>query len=158
MSPPVTGERGLLETSGACALVLPLQLLLGMLIREVPCRRPDRALTVSKVLVAMLASSTLAGVLVGPRVSRTFGESKLDVAKLTIKKYAYEAYPSWRGAHPDQACPPRLADLNEYMNNKDVKDTYGHDYEMYCGLHGIVVRSLGEDGRRNTKDDLWSNQ
>ncbi len=108
--------------------------------------------------MATLATTTLAGMHFGPRVTRCgFGGSKADITRLTVLKYAHEAYPSWRSAHPGQTCPSRLEELNVYMNNRDIKDPYGNNYEMYCGLGGIVVRSIGEDARPNTPDDSWSN-
>jgi hypothetical protein len=91
-----------------------------------------------------------------------FSESKTHQAEDTAKKYAYEAYPSWSQAHPDKACPAELADLNEYMNNKDIKDPWGHDYLLFCGPNlpagakGLAVMSLGEDGKNGTADDIKS--
>jgi hypothetical protein len=60
-------------------------------------------------------------------------KTKSAIALDTAKKYAFEAYPSWSAAHPDKACPENLVDLNEYMNEKDTKDPWGHDYQMFCG-------------------------
>src|SRR4051794_31864156 len=70
----------------------------------------------------------------GGRARTMFGgESKWDVANATVKKYAYEAYPSWIAAHPEKACPDKLEELNAYMNNKDVRDPWGGSYKMLCG-------------------------
>jgi hypothetical protein len=83
-------------------------------------------------------------------------------AKIIVQKYAFEAYPSWSAAHPDKACPKELAELNEYMNNKDIKDPWGHDYKMFCGANvpagakGLAVISFGPDGKEGTADDLAS--
>jgi hypothetical protein len=91
-----------------------------------------------------------------------FAESKGDVASMTTKKYAFEAYPVWSQAHPDQACPARLEELNEYMNNKDIKDPWGNDYKMFCGpslpagAKGLAAMSNGEDGKEGTPDDIKS--
>lgn len=88
--------------------------------------------------------------------------SKTDVASMAAKKYAFEAYPSWAAAHPDKACPDRLVDLNEYMNEKDTKDPWGNDYKMFCGANlpagarGFAVLSAGEDGKEGTADDIKS--
>jgi len=84
--------------------------------------------------------------------------TKVDIAKMTVNKYANEAYPSWASSHSD-ACPKQLTDLNEYMNNKDVKDPWGSDYKMYCGsslpavsapitLAAGTATRPGEDRRR----------
>lgn len=119
--------------------------------REVRGGRASRAPTIvaSIVVVAVLAMTY-----VGPQVMAMFGESYEDVALAIATKYASEAYPAWH-AKDGGGCPPHLEVLNEYMNQKDIKDPWGHDYELYCGPHGIAVRSLGEDGLRNTHDDVW---
>lgn len=96
------------------------------------------------------------------RQAEMFGESKGDIAKATVKKYAYEAYPSWAAAHPDIYCPSSLDALNEYMNTTSTKDPWGFDYRMQCGANlpanakGIAVQSSGEDGKFDTADDLNS--
>jgi hypothetical protein len=158
-SPPVTSVLGPHEMSRRCVVgpaVAVISSPMTKLVREVPCRRMDRIGTMLRLTLVAFAAVLVAGTLVD-LAEFSSGGSKLDVARLTIRKYAREAYPRWRAAHPGQTCPAQLVDLNVYMNNRDTKDPYGNDYEMYCGLHGIVVRSLGEDGRLNTEDDLWSN-
>jgi hypothetical protein len=93
---------------------------------------------------------------------KLFGEAKEDTTKIKIKKYAFEAFPSWSASHPDKACPEKLADLNEYMNNNDANDSWGHPLRMLCGstmppgAKGIAVMSIGEDGKEGTPDDLKS--
>ena len=95
------------------------------------------------------------------RREKMFEESKTDIAKMAVSKYANEAYPSWASSHSD-ACPKSLADLNEYMNNHDIKDPWGNDYRMFCGANlpagakGLAVMSNGEDGREGTADDIKS--
>jgi len=96
------------------------------------------------------------------RAKNRFGESKVEIAKMTVQKYAFEAYPSWAQAHPDKACPDRLEDLNEYMTNKDTRDPWGGRYRMLCGSNqpagakGLAVVSPGEDGKEGTADDIKS--
>lgn len=124
--------------------------------REVPCRRPDRRYTIGATLVATIITATIAAMITLPRVFVPFGESKADIGRLTIKKYAYEAFPSWVAANPNATCPPSLRDLNAYMHTRDIIDPWGTPYRMYCGDHGIVVHSFGEDGIYGTTDDLWS--
>ncbi len=85
-------------------------------------------------------------------------KSKSDIASLTIKKYADEAYVEFRAAHPSRACPANLAELNEWMNSKDDRDPWGTEYVMHCSADGIVVRSAGEDAMWGTADDLWSDR
>ncbi len=96
------------------------------------------------------------------RTGDRFGESHVGIAKATVKKFAYEAYPSWSATHPEKACPDKLEDLNEYMNGNDVNDPWGNPYRMYCGQNlppgakGLAVTSAGEDGKEGTPDDIKS--
>jgi len=134
-----------------------------MLAREV---LPSRS-RVDAVIVcfAVVAGATLLAVVLSAiaiRSLQTFGESKTDIAKATVKKYALEAYPTWVADHPDLECPDSLFVLNEYMNNKDIKDPWGGSYKMICGgnlpagVKGIAVMSAGEDGQFGTVDDIKS--
>ena len=76
-----------------------------------------------------------------------------------MKKYVYEAYPSWRAQHPERVCPERLEELNEYMNNKDIIDPWGVPYLAACSVTGhLLVWSAGEDGRFRTEDDVRSDR
>ena len=119
-------------------------------------------MTVLEIMIVLAILALVMGLVVGPRVMKMFGESKVDIAKATVKKYAFEAYPSWSAAHPNNACPDKLEDLNEYMNNKDTKDPWGGQYKMLCGqslppgAKGIAVTSPGEDGKEGTADDIKS--
>jgi IPT/TIG domain/Type II secretion system (T2SS), protein G len=92
--------------------------------------------------------------------------SKEDIATVMVKKYAYEAYPSWAASHPDRMCPDRLQELTEYMSEADVTDPWGQPYRMMCGANlppgakGIAVMSSGKDGKEGTVDDIrsWDDQ
>jgi prepilin-type N-terminal cleavage/methylation domain-containing protein len=125
-------------------------------------RNGQRGMTLLEIMIVLAILALVMGLVVGPRVFRMFGESKGSIAGATVKKYAYEAYPSWASSHPDKQCPESLATLNEYMNNKDTKDPWDHEYKMFCGSNlpagakGIAVMSLGEDGKEGTADDVKS--
>ena len=125
-------------------------------------RNAQRGMTLLEIMIVLAILALVMGLVVGPRVMKMFGESKGDIAKATVKKYAFEAYPSWAAAHPDKACPDKLEDLNEYMNNKDIKDPWGGLYKMMCGANlppgakGLAVMSPGEDGKDGTTDDIKS--
>jgi len=103
------------------------------------------------------------GLVVGPRVMRMFSKSKTDIAQLTVKKFAYEAFGEWSQAHPDKACPDKLEDLSQYMDSKDTKDPWGNPYKLFCGQNlpagakgGLAVMSSGPDGKDGTEDDVKS--
>ena len=125
-------------------------------------RNAQKGMTLLEIMIVLAILALVMGLVVGPRVMKMFGESKGDVAAATVKKYAYEAYPSWSAAHPDKGCPDKLEDLNEYMNNKDIKDPWGNNYKMMCGqslpagAKGLAVMSNGEDGKEGTADDVKS--
>jgi len=121
---------------------------------------------VAVILLALIASPFIKAFISGlssePKANKMFGESRVDTTMLKLKKYAFEAYPSWSTAHPDKGCPEKLSDLNEYMNNDDSNDSWGKPLKMYCGQNlpagakGIAVLSTGEDGKEGTPDDLHS--
>ena len=97
-----------------------------------------------------------------PIEAKSHGNSKEKIAKVTVEKYANEAFPQWSMQHPDKGCPDKIDDLNEYMNNRDTKDPWGNPYKLMCGQNLppgariIAVLSLGSDGREGTADDIKS--
>lgn len=125
-------------------------------------RHGQRGMTLLEIMIVLAILALVMGLVVGPRVMKMFGESKNDIARMTVNKYANEAYPSWSTTHPDKACPDKLEDLNEYMNNKDIKDPWGSPYKMLCGQNlpagakGMAVMSVGEDQKEGTGDDIKS--
>jgi hypothetical protein len=98
----------------------------------------------------------IAGLIIGPRQSIRCFASRADIASAIVRKYAYEAYPDWRAAHPHAYCPVSLLTLNEYMNNKDTLDPWDRDYAMLCAAGHLYVSSSGEDGVFGTDDDVRS--
>ena len=124
--------------------------------------RGQRGMTLLEIMIVLAILALVMGLLVGPKVMKAFSSSKVDITKLKLKKYAYEAYPSWAAAHADKACPDTIADLNEYMNDKEANDAWGRPMKMMCGqtlppgAKGLAVMSLGEDGKEGTEDDLKS--
>jgi prepilin-type N-terminal cleavage/methylation domain-containing protein len=124
--------------------------------------RAQRGMTLLEIMIVLAILALVMGLVVGPRVMRMFGESKVDIARMTAKKYADEAYPQWSARHNDKVCPERLEDLNEYMNNNSTKDPWGGYYKMLCGPNlppgakGLAVMSPGEDGKDGTADDIKS--
>ena len=124
--------------------------------------RAHRGMTLLEIMIVLAIIALVMGLLVGPKVMKLFGESRVETTKIKLKKYAFEAYPSWSSSHPDKQCPEKLSDLNEYMNNEDSNDSWGKPLKMLCGTNlpagarGIAVVSAGEDGKEGTPDDLKS--
>ena len=125
--------------------------------------RSQRGMTLLEIMIVLAILALVMGLVVGPRVMRMFSKSKEDIAALTVKKYAYEAFGEWSQAHPDKACPDKLEDLSQYMDSKDVKDPWGNPYKMFCGQNlpagakgGLAVMSSGPDGKDGTEDDIKS--
>jgi len=124
--------------------------------------RAHRGMTLLEIMIVLAILALVMGLLVGPKVMKMFGESRVDTTKIKLKKYAFEAYPSWSAAHPDKNCPDKLADLNEYMNSDDSNDSWGKPLKMLCGAnlppgaHGIAIISAGADNKEGTEDDLKS--
>jgi general secretion pathway protein G len=131
-------------------------------LRSARRRRNKRGMTLLEIMIVLAILALVMGLVVGPRVMKMFGQSKGDIAKLTAKKYADEAYPSWSTANPSKSCPDKLEDLNEFMNSKDIKDPWGNPYKMLCGqnapagVKGMGIQSNGEDGKEGTTDDIKS--
>jgi general secretion pathway protein G len=123
----------------------------------------QRGMTLLEIMIVLAILALVMGLLVGPRVMKLFGESKVDVAKMAIQDMTNTAFPMWTRSHGDKGCPDRLEDLSDYMNKKDAKDPWGNPYKMYCGQNlppgakgGFAVSSSGEDGKEGTADDLKS--
>jgi hypothetical protein len=119
-------------------------------------------MTLLEIMIVLAILALVMGLLVGPKVMKMFGESKIDTTRIKLKKYAFEAYPSWSASHPDKACPDKLADLNEYMNGDDSNDAWAKPIKMLCGptlppgARGLVVISSGPDMKEGTEDDIRS--
>ena len=125
--------------------------------------RAQRGMTLLEIMIVLAILALVMGLLVGPKVMKMFAGSKVDITKIKLKKYAYEAYPSWSAAHPDKACPEKISDLNEFMNDeKDSNDAWQRPIKLMCGpslpagAKGVAVMSAGEDGKEGTEDDLKS--
>ena len=125
--------------------------------------RGQRGMTLLEIMIVLAILALVMGLVVGPRVMRMFSKSKTDIAQLTVKKFAYEAFGEWSQAHPDKACPDKLEDLSQYMDSKDTKDPWGNPYKLFCGQNlpagakgGLAVMSSGPDGKDGTEDDVKS--
>jgi general secretion pathway protein G len=134
-----------------------LSRLLGLRVRA-----PQRGMTLLEIMIVLAILAIVMGLLVGPRVLKMFGESRVKTTKIKLTQYANEAFPQWSSSHPDKACPDKITDLNEYMNSSDANDSWGRPIKMLCGTNlpagarGIALISMGEDGKDGTDDDLKS--
>lgn len=125
-------------------------------------RNAQRGMTLLEIMIVLAILALVMGLVVGPRVMAMFGDSKKDIAKATVQKYAFEAYTQWSVANRDKACPASIEELSPFMNSKDVKDPWGTPYKMLCGQNlpagarGLAVMSFGEDQQEGTADDIKS--
>jgi hypothetical protein len=110
------------------------------------------------IVIGIFVTALVLGLTVGPRTMKVFAESKVDIAKLTVRKFVYEAYPSWSAGHPGRGWPASLHELTPYMDKRDVRDPWAATYELTCSERGPIVHSVGEDGKADTADDIWSNE
>ena len=124
--------------------------------------RAHRGMTLLEIMIVLAILALVMGLLVGPKVMKMFAESKVDTTKIKVKKYAFEAFPSWSASHPDKACPEKIGDLNEYMNGDDSNDAWGKPIKLLCGANlppgakGIAVMSSGPDQKEGSEDDIKS--
>jgi len=86
----------------------------------------------------------------------------VDKTRLRVKTLAFEAFPMWAMSHPDKMCPDAVADLLEYVDDREAVDAWKRPLQMFCGatlppgVKGLGVRSVGPDGVEATADDITS--
>jgi prepilin-type N-terminal cleavage/methylation domain-containing protein len=121
-----------------------------------------RGMTLLEIMIVLAILALILGLVVGPRVMKMFGESKVKIATATTKQIAYDAYPQWAQTHSNKQCPDTINDLAEYMNDTKLNDPWGNQFIFLCGptmpqgQRGVLVISPGEDGKLNTPDDIKS--
>jgi hypothetical protein len=90
--------------------------------------------------------------------------TRADITLARLHRLAFEGFPSWKQAHPLDACPRTIEDLADYTNT-DIRGPYGGSAKyiytcdpafMPLGVHGIWIRDLGEDAVPGTADDFTS--
>lgn len=89
--------------------------------------------------------------------------NKVDQAKLQVKNFAFEAFPTWAMNNPDKDCPASVGELAAEATPSDAKDPWGTELQMLCGKEnlpagavGVAILSAGEDLKFGTADDLRS--
>ncbi len=118
-----------------------------------------RGVTLIEIMIVLAIIGLIMGVLVGPKVMRSFSEARVKTAFLMLKEYE-GAYTRWV-ADNEGDCPEKLEDLLKYTNKKDTKDPWGSAFIMKCGegvptdTHFGVI-SVGPDKKEGTEDDIHS--
>src|SRR5262245_5813912 len=72
-------------------------------------------MTLLEIMIVLAILAAVMGLLIGPRVIDAHNRARIETTQMKLKKYAYEAYPSWAASH-GVGCPASLAELNPYMN------------------------------------------
>jgi prepilin-type N-terminal cleavage/methylation domain-containing protein len=130
-------------------------------------RNGQRGMTLLEIMIVLAILALVMGLIVGPRVMAMFGDSKVKLTDIKVKKFANEAFPQWSMANPSKACPANLTELTKYMNDQGTdatNDAWGKPLKMYCGqamppgVSGFAVSSFGENGTDDNGggDDLAS--
>ena len=120
-------------------------------------RYPSGVLSARSLFATTLITLCIVAAL-RPKPKGCSGPSKVAIAQLTVKKYAYEAFPQWMADHPDRRCVKSLRELGRYMSEGDRVDPWGHKYAFTCERGAFYVASLGADGIAGTADDLWGHE
>ena len=68
-------------------------------------RRRQRGITLLEIMIVLAIIGLVMGLLVGPAVMRAFGSSKTKIARIAVRKFAFEAYPQWAAEHARQEVP-----------------------------------------------------
>ncbi|HUS33573.1 MAG TPA: hypothetical protein VMZ53_33955, partial [Kofleriaceae bacterium] len=89
-------------------------------------------MTLLEIMIVLAILALVMGLIVGPRVIALFADSKVDLAKIAVQKYANEAYPQWAMRNPGKDCPERIEELSEISNQKSGHDPWGQPYKMLC--------------------------
>ena len=127
----------------------------------------QRGMTLLEIMIVLAILALVMGLVVGPRVMKLFGKSKVSIAWITANKMANEAFGDWAQSHPSKACPDSIEDLAKNMNSEDTKDPWDHPFKMFCGQTmppgakgGVAIVSAGKDGKFDTADDIksWEKQ
>jgi general secretion pathway protein G len=119
----------------------------------------EKGVTLIEIMIVLAIIGLIMGVLVGPKVMRSFSEARVKTAFLMLKEYE-GAYTRWV-ADNEGDCPENLDALLKYTNKKDIKDPWGLPFVMKCGegvpseTHFGVI-SFGPDKKEGTEDDLHS--
>ena len=126
----------------------------GFLTREVAKPNPSMF---AKLITGAFVVGLLASPFMAPRTRRMCGLSggRIDDARLTVQRLAYEAFPQWQRTYG--GCPHSVYELTEFIEGVKSLDPWGNRYELFCQDGKVIVVSTDEDAMPNTSDDLRSN-
>ena len=119
-------------------------------------------MTLLEIMIVLAILALVMGLVVGPKVYQHYRESQREVARLAVRRYADQDYPTWAMRHPSEQCPPDLATIAASSRPDDTSDPWGTPYRMYCGQAAprpdvaFGAASLGEDRSEATPDDIRS--
>ncbi|MEZ4368306.1 MAG: prepilin-type N-terminal cleavage/methylation domain-containing protein [Kofleriaceae bacterium] len=131
-------------------------------------RRPEAGMTLLEIMIVLAILALVMGILIGPRVMEMFSDSKVDTAKMAVRKLSSEGYAYWSRKNPSKSCPESVESLGEEIDmkadkeKKQLLDAWGNRYVMMCGqslppgARGLAILSLGPDGKQGTDDDIRS--
>ncbi len=123
--------------------------------------RRQAGMTLLEIMIVLAIIALVMGLLVGPRVLRSFQQAEAETTRMLVQQFADDAYVRWRANNPGQACPGSLTELTEYLNSDDTTDAWGNELVMRCGQNApegtnFGVLSPGPDGQEGTDDDITS--
>jgi len=118
-------------------------------------------MTLLEILIVLAIIALVMGFLFGPRLMAMFGESRHELAKSVVQRYASEAYARWSMNNPGQTCPADINELAKYNDEKEARDPWGRPLILLCGDNApegvqVGVVSMGADGKLDTSDDVKS--
>jgi type II secretory pathway pseudopilin PulG len=118
-------------------------------------------MTLLEIMIVLAIIALVMGLLVGPKVLKSFQQAEEETTKMMVKQFTDEAYVRWRANNPGEQCPESLGDLTEYLNKQDTKDAWGNELVMRCGDNApegspFGVVSIGADNKEGTEDDVKS--
>jgi len=118
-------------------------------------------MTLLEILIVLAIIALVMGFLFGPRLMAMFGQSRTELAKSVVQRYASEAYARWSMDNPGKNCPADINELAKYNDEKEAKDPWGKPLILLCGDSApegvqLGVVSMGADNKLDTKDDIKS--
>jgi prepilin-type N-terminal cleavage/methylation domain-containing protein len=118
-------------------------------------------MTLLEILIVLAIIALVMGFLFGPRLMAMFGQSRTELAKSVVQRYASEAYARWSMDNTGKSCPADINELAKYNDEKEAKDPWGKPLILLCGDNApegvqLGVVSMGADNKLDTKDDIKS--